>query len=187
MSKQTLQGLAFVCGDNLDTDQIIPAEFLSYNPADAEERKYFGRYAMSGIPPAESGLPNGNLPFVPEGAFRSAYAVVIGGKNFGCGSSREHAPLALAEAGVVAVVAESYARIFYRNCINGGYLPPLECNQPLTDTIATGDEVEIDLATGVLKHLSTGTEYPLSPLGDAEAILAAGGVFDYARNEGLLK
>ena len=115
-----ITGKAFVLGDDVDTDQVIPAEYLSYNPADPEERKYFGMYAMAGLPPAQAGLPNGNMRFVPEGEFKSEYKILIGGKNFGCGSSREHAPLALAEAGATVVVAEFYARIFFRNCVNGG-------------------------------------------------------------------
>ena len=121
---EPITGRVFVVGDNIDTDQIIPARFLSYNPAIPEERKCLGRYALSGVPADGSGLPAGNIPFVAAESFTSAYAVVLAGENFGCGSSREHAPLALAEAGVSAVVAESYARIFYRNSVNGGYLVP---------------------------------------------------------------
>ena len=109
---QTIRGKVFVAGDNIDTDQIIPAEFLTYNPSDPAERKYFGKFAMSGMPIAQSGLPKGHVPFVKEGQFASEFALIVGGKNFGCGSSREHAPLAIAEAGCKAVVAESYARIF---------------------------------------------------------------------------
>src|SRR5687768_11876089 len=101
-----ITGKAFVLGDDIDTDQIIPAEYLSFNPSDAEERKYFGMYAMAGVPPAQSGLPAGNQRFVPPGQFKSPYKIVIGGRNFGCGSSREHAPLAIAEAGATVVVAE---------------------------------------------------------------------------------
>ena len=126
--EKVITGKAFVLGDDLDTDQIIPAEYLSFNPADADERKYFGMYAMSGVPVAQSGLPHGNVRFVEEGQFKSAYTIVIGGKNFGCGSSREHAPLAIAEAGGKVVVAEFYARIFFRNCVNGGYVLP--CSSP---------------------------------------------------------
>lgn len=180
-------GKAFVLGDNIDTDQIIPAEFLSYNPSDSGERKFFGRYALSGVPPAGSGLPHGNVSFTPPDRFTSDFAVIIGGRNFGCGSSREHAPLAIAEAGCKAVVAESYARIFYRNSINGGYLAPFESQQRLIDTVATGNEVELDTDTGVLKDITTGAEYALKPLGDAAEIIKAGGVFNYARNAGMLK
>ena len=143
--QEMIRGKAFVVGDNIDTDQIIPAEYLSYNPSDPAERKFFGKYAMSGVPRAESGLPKGNIPFVKEGEYATSFAVIIGGRNFGCGSSREHAPLAICEAGVRFVVAESYARIFYRNSINGAYLIPLTTPQRLVEQISTGDDVEIDL------------------------------------------
>ena len=96
--QSVITGKAYVLGDNIDTDQIIPAQFLSYNPADPAERKYFGMYANSGVPDGQAGLPSGTIRFVPEGQFRSEYTVIIGGKNFGCGSSREHAPLALARS-----------------------------------------------------------------------------------------
>ena len=185
--EKIIRGKAFVVGDNIDTDQIIPAEYLSYNPADAEERKYFGMYAMSGVPIAESGLPAGNVPFIPEGQFAGEFAVIIGGRNFGCGSSREHAPLALAEAGCTAVIAQSYARIFYRNSINGGYLVPFETPVRLVDTIATGAEVELDTEAHTLRDVATGTTYDLNPLGDVAEIVAAGGVFEYARTKGMLK
>lgn len=182
-----ISGKAFTVGDNVDTDQIIPAEFLSYNPSDPDERKYFGKHAMSGVPMAESGLPGGNIPFITEGEFTGEFAVIIGGRNFGCGSSREHAPLAIAEAGCRAVVAESYARIFYRNSVNGGYLVPMETPQRLIDEIATGDEVELDLAAGVLKSITSGKEYKLNSLGDVAQIIEAGGVFEYARRSGMLE
>ena len=182
-----IKGKAFVVGDNVDTDQIIPAEHLSYNPADPEERTCFGRYAMSGVPAAGSGLPDGGVPFVAEGASASEFAVIVGGRNFGCGSSREHAPLAIAEAGCTCVVAESYARIFYRNSINGGYLVPFECSARLIDRIATGDDVEIDTEGGKLTHLATGESFDLAPLGEAGAIIEAGGLFEYAKRAGMLK
>jgi len=185
--QKIIRGKAFVVGDNIDTDQIIPAEYLSYNPADPDERKFFGKYALSGVPIAESGLPDGRIPFVPEGQFHSEFKVIIGGSNFGCGSSREHAPLAIAEAGCRLVVAQSYARIFYRNSVNGGYLVPVETPVRLVSEIATGDEVEVDLAAGQLKDLTTGKSYKLSPLGDVADIIAAGGVFAYARESGMLK
>ncbi len=182
-----ISGKAFVVGDNIDTDQIIPAEFLSYNPSDPAERKYFGKHAMSGVPIAASGLPGGNIPFVAEGRFASEFAIIIGGRNFGCGSSREHAPLAIAEAGCRAVVAESYARIFYRNSINGGYLVPMETPQRLVDRFATGDKVELDFSAGVLKNVTTGKKYKLNSLGDVAHIVEAGGVFEYARKSGMLE
>ncbi len=181
-----IRGKAFVVGDNIDTDQIIPAEYLSYNPADAEERKFFGKYALSGVPIAAAGLPEGNIPFVAGSEFTSEFSVVVGGRNFGCGSSREHAPLALAEAGVRAVVAESYARIFYRNAVNGGYVVPFETPGRLVDEVATGDDVTIDTEAHTFTHEPSGRQFELSPLGDAKRIVSAGGIFEYARREGML-
>lgn len=182
-----IAGKAFVLGDDIDTDQIIPAEYLSYNPSDPAERKYFGMYAMSGVPPAQSGLPAGRTRFVPEGQFKSPFAIVIGGRNFGCGSSREHAPLAIAEAGARVVVAEFYARIFYRNCVNGGYLLPCESTQRLVEEVRTGDECQVDIDAGQLRNLTTGKTYALKPLGDVKPIVEAGGVFQYARQTGMLQ
>ena len=182
-----IRGKIFVVGDNIDTDQIIPAEYLSYNPSDSNERKYFGMYAMSGVPIGQSGLPAGQTPFVREGQFRSEYPIIIAGKNFGCGSSREHAPLALAESGVKAVVAESYARIFYRNSVNGAYVMPLETGERLVDKLKTGDVVQIDMAAGTLRDMTTGHDYKIEPLGDVQEIIDAGGIFEYARKAGMLK
>jgi 3-isopropylmalate/(R)-2-methylmalate dehydratase small subunit len=182
-----ITGKAYVLGDDIDTDQIIPAEYLSYDPTDPEERKYFGMYAMSGVPPQQAGLPEGNQRFVPEGKFQTQYAVVIGGRNFGCGSSREHAPLAIAEAGASVVVAEFYARIFYRNCVNGGYLLPCESTVRLVEEIRTGDQVQVDIDNARITNLATGKTYSLKPLGDAKPIIDAGGVFAYARETGMLQ
>src|SRR6187431_2548855 len=143
--QETITGRAYVLGDNIDTDQIIPAQYLSFNPSIPEERKFFGMYAMSSVPEGQRGLPDGNIPFVRPEEFKSDYTIVIGGKNFGSGSSREHAPLALAEAGVKCVIAEFYARIFFRNSVNGGYLIPFESKERLVEKIRTGDELEVDL------------------------------------------
>jgi 3-isopropylmalate/(R)-2-methylmalate dehydratase small subunit len=182
-----LRGKAFVVGDNVDTDQIIPAEFLNLNPSDPAERKVFGAKALSGVPAVQSGLPVGNTPFVPAGAAGSPFAVIIAGRNFGCGSSREHAPLAIREAGCRAVVAQSYARIFYRNSVNGGYLVPMETPARLVEEVATGHDVELNVEAATLKDLATGKQYTLAPLGAAAAILDAGGIFPYARKAGMLK
>ncbi len=183
---QAITGQAFVLGDDIDTDQIIPAEYLSYNPSDPKERPYFGMYAMAGVPIKQCGLPTGNLRFVPEGKFKSQYTIVIGGRNFGCGSSREHAPLAIAEAGATVVVAEFYARIFFRNCVNGGYLLPCESETRLVEEIRTGDNVTVDIEAGTLVNQTTGKTYRLKPLGDVKPIVEAGGVFAYARQTGML-
>jgi len=182
-----IRGKAFVLGDDVDTDQIIPAQYLAYNPSDPEERKYFGMYCMSGVPGEQSGLPEGHTPFVQGENFKSDYTIIIGGRNFGCGSSREHAPLSIAEAGVKAVVAEFYARIFFRNCVNGGYILPCETDTRLCDKIHTGHELEIDIENGALTNHTTGETFALNPLGDVKPIIEAGGVFDYARQSGMLE
>ena len=181
-----IKGKAYVLGDDIDTDQIIPAEFLSYDPSKPEERKYFGMYANVGVPEGQRGLPDGNIPFVKENEFKSEFSIVIGGKNFGCGSSREHAPLAIAEAGASVVIAEFYARIFFRNCVNGGYLLPCESVERLVEEVKTGDELELDLEKSEVRNLTSGKAYALKPLGDVKPIIEAGGVFDYARASGML-
>ncbi|OIO60144.1 MAG: 3-isopropylmalate dehydratase [Alphaproteobacteria bacterium CG_4_10_14_0_2_um_filter_63_37] len=183
--EQTLRGRAYVLGDDIDTDQIIPAQYLVYSLEDPEERLNYGRFALSSVPPGQRGLPAGDIPFVREGEHLSDYAIIVGGKNFGCGSSREHAPVALNIAGVKAVVAESYARIFFRNSVDGGYLYPIEASAKLNDMIKTGDEVEIDIAASQLINHSSGERFALNPLGDAAGIVEAGGIFAYARKHGL--
>ncbi|MFW5972540.1 MAG: 3-isopropylmalate dehydratase [Bacteroidota bacterium] len=181
-----IRGKAYVVGDAIDTDQIIPAEHLVYSLTKPEERRLYGRHALSGVPVEQQGLPDGHTPFTAPDGYQSAFTVIIAGSNFGCGSSREHAPFALAEAGCEAVVAESYARIFYRNAVDGGFLAPFESMQRLVELVRTGDEVEIDTAVGRLINHTTGEEYLLRPLGDVADILAAGGVFEYARRAGLI-
>ncbi|MCC6241036.1 MAG: 3-isopropylmalate dehydratase [Phycisphaerales bacterium] len=185
--QSVIKGKAYVLGDNIDTDQIIPAQYLAYNPSDPAERKYFGMYANSGVPDAQAGLPKGNIPFVAKDQFHSQYSIIVGGKNFGCGSSREHAPLALAEAGVQCVLAEFYARIFFRNSVNGGYLVPIETAQRLVDKVQTGDELEVRIDEGHVLNLTRNERYDIRPLGDVVPIIKAGGVFAYARAQGMLK
>jgi len=182
-----IEGQAYVLGDNIDTDQIIPAQYLTYNPSIPAEYKMFGKYALIGVPEGAAGLPKGHVPFHATDEFISPYQIVIGGKNFGCGSSREHAPIALAAAGIVAVVAEFYARIFYRNSVNGGYLIPFECPARLCEQVCTGDNLVIDVPTGKLTNTTTGDVWDLLPLGEVAPILEAGGVFPYARKVGMLK
>jgi 3-isopropylmalate/(R)-2-methylmalate dehydratase small subunit len=182
-----IAGKAYVLGDNVDTDQIIPAQYLTFNPSIPEEYRMFGKYALSSVPPAQAGLPKGRVPFHTDDEYVSPYKVVIAGKNFGCGSSREHAPIALDAAGIGAVVAEFYARIFFRNAVNGGYLVPLECADRLCDQVCTGDEVRIDIARGVLHNVTTGEDWKLKPLGEVAPILEAGGLFPYARKVGMLR
>src|ERR1700761_4110939 len=185
--ESVISGRAYVLGDNLDTDQIIPAKYLSFDPSLPEERKYFGMYAMSSVPEGQRGLPVGNIPFVRENEFKSDYTIVVGGKNFGSGSSREHAPLAMAEAGVKCVIAEFYARIFFRNSVNGGYLVPLESPERLVHKIRTGDELEVHMTDGYVLNKTKNERYDLNPLGDVLPIIEAGGVFNYAKLAGMLK
>src|SRR3954465_11960261 len=186
--QSTITGKAYVLGDNIDTDQIIPAQYLSFNPSLPEERKFFGMYALSSVPEGQRGLRHGpgddtggNIPFVREGEFKSDFRIIVGGKNFGSGSSREHAPLALAEAGVQCVIAEFYARIFFRNSVNGGYLVPLESTERLVDKIQTGDELEVHLNEQYVLNKTKNTRHSLHPLGDVVPIIEAGGIFEYAK------
>ncbi|HEX5272176.1 MAG TPA: 3-isopropylmalate dehydratase [Gemmataceae bacterium] len=185
--QSVITGRAYVLGDNVDTDQIIPAQYLTFNPAIPEEYKQFGKYALSSVPPAQAGLPKGHVPFHTKDEFVSDFKIIVGGKNFGCGSSREHAPIALDAAGIGAVVAEFYARIFFRNAVNGGYLVPFETPDRLCERVCTGDELRLDVTGAVLHNLTTGEEYRLRPLGEVAPILEAGGLFPYARTVGMLK
>ncbi|HSZ57192.1 MAG TPA: 3-isopropylmalate dehydratase [Tepidisphaeraceae bacterium] len=182
-----ITGKAYVLGDNVDTDQIIPAQYLKFNPSIPDERKFFGMYALSSVPDGQAGLPDGRIRFVRPDEFRSDYQIVIGGKNFGSGSSREHAPLALAEAGVKCVIAQFYARIFYRNSVNGGYLIPIESVERLVEKIRTGDEVEVRLDERVVLNKTQDERHEIKPLGDVLPIIEAGDVFKYAKQAGMLK
>lgn len=179
-------GKAYVLGDNIDTDQIIPAEHLVYSTSDPEEFKKYGHFALSSVPLDKAGLPEGGRPFIIGDNYQSEYKVVIGGSNFGCGSSREHAPLSLQVAGVKVVVAESYARIFYRNSVDGGFLIPFEGSEKLNDKIKTGDKVEVDLTNNTIKNLTSGKEHQLRPLGSVYDIVKSGGLFNYARENKMI-
>ena len=184
--RSIIRGLAYVVGDAIDTDQIIPAEHLVYSLKRPDERRMYGRFAMSGIPVHDQGLPNGHIPFTAPDQFESRFTIIVAGRNFGCGSSREHAPFALSEAGAQIVVAESYARIFYRNTVDGGFVIPFESYDKLNDKIKTGDDLELDTRLGQLINHTTGEAYLLKPLGDVADILRAGNVFEYARQAGLI-
>ncbi len=181
-----ITGKAYVLGDNVDTDQIIPAQYLTFNPSIPEEYRMFGKYALSSVPRSQAGLPKGHVPFHADDEYTSPYSIIVAGKNFGCGSSREHAPIALNAAGIKAVVAEFYARIFFRNAVNGGYLMPFESIERLCETICTGDELRIDLVQSRLENITTGESWQLKPLGEVAPILEAGGLFEYARKSGML-
>ncbi|MFW6303410.1 MAG: 3-isopropylmalate dehydratase [Candidatus Sumerlaeota bacterium] len=181
-----VRGKAYVLGDDIDTDQIIPAEHLVYSLSDPEEKRLYGKYALSGVPSAEAGLPRGNIPFVKNGEDTTEYRIIVAGENFGCGSSREHAPFAIAQAGVHVVIAQFYARIFFRNSVNGGYLTPYESKERLVEKIETGDELEVSLADNCVRNLTKDTIHELKPLGDIRPILEAGDVFAYAKQENMI-
>lgn len=178
---KTIKGKVFVLGNNIDTDQIIPAEHLVYSISDPEEKKMYGKYALSAVPAEESGLPTGGISFVQPDKFTSEYSIIIAGKNFGCGSSREHAPLSLQMAGVQVVIAESFARIFYRNSVDGGFIIPLEVPRPIIEEVKTGDEIIIDLQDYMFYNFTTDESFKLNSPGDVLPIIEAGGLFNYAQ------
>lgn len=185
-TSEPIKGKAFVLGKNIDTDQIIPAAHLVYSLDDPEERKLYGKYALSGVPSAESGLPQGNVPLTKEGETESEFRIIIASDNFGCGSSREHAPACLEIAGIKAIITSSYARIFYRNSVDGGFLIPFESFEDLSKKIHTGDELEIDQDNHIVKNHTQGKEYKIKPLGSVADIVRAGGIFEYARQNGMV-
>src|SRR5438046_87913 len=156
MSK-VIRGKAYVVRDNIDTDQIIPAQYLNLVPTIPEEYEKLGSFALCG-------LPKDQYPtrFIPEGQTRTPYTIVIGGRNFGCGSSREHAPIALGAAGCEAVVAESFARIFFRNSVATGELYPCDATERMCDVVKTGDQGALDLDAGTL--VVNGRTFSLQPL-----------------------
>ena len=174
-----ISGPAFVVQNNIDTDQIIPAQYLTLGPTIPEEYEKLGSYALIGLP--DSLYPT---RYVEEGTTKSKYPIVIGGRNFGCGSSREHAPIALGAAGCQVVVAESFARIFFRNSIATGELNPYESTGPLSNEIKTGDYVEVDFDKDEVR--ANGKTYALKPLGEVKPVIDAGGIFDFARQSGLI-
>jgi len=175
-------GACYVLGDNIDTDQIIPAEHLTLVPSKPDEYQKLGSLALIGL--STSLYP---IPFVNPGSSTTLYPIIIAGDNFGCGSSREHAPVALGAAGVRAVVAESYARIFFRNSVATGEVYPVESEEVgLSKECTTGDIVTVDLGESKLMNHTTGKEYSLKPIGDAGPVFKAGGIFAYARNAGMI-
>jgi len=177
----TIRGRVYVLGDNIDTDQIIPAEYLNLVPTIPEEYRKLGSYALAGL----ARTPD-QPPFVPPDGMTTPYTVIVAGKNFGCGSSREHAPIALGAAGTKAVVAESFARIFFRNCVATGELYPCETPTRLVDVFRTNEEVVLDLEANTLTNVTTGAVHALRPLGDAGPVIDAGGLFAYARQTGMI-
>jgi len=174
-------GPVFVVRDNIDTDQIIPAQYLNLVPTIAEEYEKLGSHALCGLP--ESLYPT---RFVKPGQLDSEYPIVVAGRNFGCGSSREHAPIALGSAQCRIVVAESFARIFFRNSVATGELYPCEITERLCDALKTGDVVTVDLDAQTVTLKGTGKVYRFKPLGDVRPVVDAGGIFNYARKSGMI-
>jgi 3-isopropylmalate/(R)-2-methylmalate dehydratase small subunit len=174
-------GPVYVVRDNIDTDQIIPAQYLTLVPTFPDEYEKLGSYALRGLPDTE--YPT---RLVQEGQLDSQFPIVVGGRNFGCGSSREHAPIALGSAGVRIVLAESFARIFFRNSVATGELYPCECVDRLCDILKTGDLVSVDLNANTVTAQATGKVYSFKPLGDVRPVVEAGGLFNYARKNGMI-
>ena len=153
-------GAAFKYGDNVDTDVIIPARYLnSSDPA------FLASHCMEDI----------DADFIRR---VKKGDIIVAGFNFGCGSSREHAPVAIKAAGVSCVIAKSFARIFFRNAINTG-LPILECPGAV-DGISSGDTVEVDFGTGIIRNKTTGKEFQSQPFPEfLQGIIAAGGLLNH--------
>ena len=139
-----VSGAAIKFGDNIDTDVILPGKYLVLI-----DPKELAKHALEGLDPA-----------FPEKAKKGV--IVVGGKNFGCGSSREQAPLALKYAGVQCVIAESFARIFFRNAINIG-LPVIEC-KGISAAVENGDELAVDFEVGEIRNLSKGQSFRVAKL-----------------------
>ena len=159
-----LKGKVWRYGDNIDTDVIIPARYL--NTFDPKE------------------LASHCMVDIDETFAKNVKAgdIMVGGKNFGCGSSREHAPVAIKASGVPVVIAASFARIFYRNGINIG-LPLLEIGSDV-EKIHAGDELSVDVSTGVIKDLTTGDTFKAHPLpGFSQDIAKAGGLVEYVKQQ----
>lgn len=157
-----LRGRAWKFGHDIDTDIIIPARYL--NTSDPAE---LARHCMEDADPTFAGR-------VQPGD------IIVAGKNFGCGSSREHAPLAIKACGVACVIAASFARIFYRNAFNIG-LPILESPEAASG-IRQGDEVEVDLGSGTITNLTRGEQYRAAPVPPfMQEIIAAGGLINYVK------
>jgi 3-isopropylmalate/(R)-2-methylmalate dehydratase small subunit len=159
----SVKGKVFKYGDNVDTDVIIPARYL--NTSDAKE---LAAHCMEDI----------DLDFVKNVKDGD---IIVANKNFGCGSSREHAPLAIKTAGISCVIASTFARIFYRNSINIG-LPILECDEAVKN-ISAGDELEVDFSTGLIKNLTKNQEYQGEAFPEfMQKIIDNDGLIGYIRN-----
>ena len=157
-----LKGKTWVFGDNIDTDVIIPARYL--NTSDENE---LAKHCMEDADPE----------FVNK---ISRADIIVAGYNFGSGSSREHAPIAIKASGISCVIAKSFARIFYRSSFNMG-LPIFE-SEDAVNNIKEGDEIEVDTNTGIIKNITAGGEYRSNPIPEfMQELIAAGGLFNYAK------
>ena len=174
-------GLIYVVRDNIDTDQIIPAQYLNLVPTMPDEYEKLGSFAMCGLPESLYATR-----FVKEGQLDTDYPILVAGRNFGCGSSREHAPIALGSAKCRIVLAESFARIFFRNCVATGELYPCEATERLCDVLKTGDVVTVDLDAATVTVPATGKIFSFKPLGDVRPVVDAGGLFNFARQSGMM-
>ena len=160
-----LRGNAWKFGDNVDTDQVIPAKYAIYSL----DEKVLGEHAMEGVPDNEGWAQK-----------VSAGDVLVAGSNFGCGSSREIAPVAIRAAGISAVVADSFARIFFRNSINIGF--PILQSPQAAEAVEAGDQLEIDLEDGVIRNLTRGDEYHAEPFPQFMAeLIKMGGLAPWVR------
>ncbi len=158
-----LEGRIWIFGDNIDTDAIIAARYLS-----TVEPQELAKHLMEDIKPDFPEL-------VKPGD------ILVAGSNFGCGSSREHAPLAIKGAGISCVIARSFARIFYRNSINIG-LPILECPDDLTNLLSGADQLQVNLDQGLITHLQSGRKYQAAPFPPfMQEIINRGGLVEYVK------
>ena len=150
--------------DNIDTDVIIPGTYLKIH-----DYNELATHAMEGLDPE---FPSK----VKDGDF------IVAGKNFGCGSSREHAPIALSTCGIKAVIATSFARIFYRNSVDGAVLLPIEVDEETYKKISNSDQLEINIEKNEIKNITKNESYSMKPFSEIIAkIIAAGGLFKYKR------
>jgi len=172
--EEKITGKAYVLGDNIDTDVIIPAQHLSLSHTNPDQKDELGRHALEGLPDT---MP----PFIDVKTGKSPYSIIVAGENFGCGSSRAQAPGALNAAGVKAVVATYYARIFFRNSVNAALLIPFESEEDLSKKVQIGDALEIEVSQSTLVNHTQKTSYRLKPIGAIKEILEAGDVFEYAK------
>jgi len=160
----SVKGKVFKYGDNVDTDVIIPARYLN-----TSDHKELASHCMEDI----------DIDFVKNVKDGD---IIVGNKNFGCGSSREHAPIAIKAAGVSCVIASTFARIFYRNSINIG-LPILECDEAVK-SIEAGDELEVDFSTGLIKNLTKNQEYQSEAFPEfMQKIIDSDGLIGYIGNQ----